>query len=75
MILPNFANQPDPFCHLPWQLPVWQNSLADWQTFANHTTYDPDQYATKNGLVLMPRSSSLSLDLYRFHRATSAWSI
>ena len=32
MILPNFANHPQRICHLPWQLPVWQN----WQTFANH---------------------------------------
>jgi hypothetical protein len=39
MILPNFANHPQGFCHLAWQLPVWQNLPADWQTFANHTKY------------------------------------
>ena len=35
-VLPGSANRPQPFCHLPWQLPGGTQPLAKWQLIANH---------------------------------------
>jgi hypothetical protein len=59
-VLPDFVKHFHLFCHLRWQLWAWQNSLADWQTFANHTSLNVSQYSGLQ-LILKP------LSRYVFH--------